>query len=676
MTKHKSMIVLFTGLSLALGLAACGEQPAEKAPPKKAAAKAAKSKHDRVPRLRFNQLVVRLDLPLYWVRDANENKAIDPAEVAALRFYPTTGAWVEGGKFTKAFEDAYAKIVAADKAPAVAKDAPADDRARRAAVIEELDQGRPTLVLSDLTGMTAEEKKFLAIMLEAGDLIDKLYAHTAGMTALADKVPADDVASQSLFRRNWGPGCVFPKTEKDPACSAIPGAPKAKVDIYPAAMVDDKAEFCKAIAARKDAKELNAPFVVVRGEGEDLKPVPYTDAYKDEMGAIAAKLDEAVAAVTDPAEAPLKTYLVAAAQAFRDDDWEPADEAWAKMNATNSKWYLRIAPDETYWEPCSQKAGFHMTLARINRDSLSWQEKLTPLQQQMEDELAALVGAPYKKRPVTFHLPDFIDIVVNCGDDRDPMGATIGQSLPNWGPVANEGRGRTVAMTNLYTDPDSRETRRTQAQSLLAADSMKSYTDGDMPGLLGTILHEATHNLGPAHEYKVKGKTDDQIFGGPLAAMVEELKAQSGALWYVKLLVAKGILTQDEANQTYTDSFIWSLGHISRGMYTDAGGRKPYSQLSAIQVGFLMDEGAIRFDPTAVAANGTDKGAFVLDFDKLPAAIDKLMQVVGAIKAKGDKAAAEELAKKYVDGTVVPMPLITERLLRQPKVNFVYSVAY
>ena len=58
------------------------------------------------------------------------------------------------------------------------------------------------------------------------------------------------------------------------------------------------------------------------------------------------------------------------------------------------------------------------------------------------------------------HLPDFIDIVINAGDDRNPLGATIGESLPNWGPVANEGRGRTVAMVNLYLDPDSIAARR------------------------------------------------------------------------------------------------------------------------------------------------------------------------------------------------------------------------
>ena len=49
---------------------------------------------------------------------------------------------------------------------------------------------------------------------------------------------------------------------------------------------------------------------------------------------------------------------------------------------------------------------------------------------------------------------------------RTPLGATIGQSLPNWGPVANEGRGRTVAMVNFYSDPDSVAARRSPVSTV------------------------------------------------------------------------------------------------------------------------------------------------------------------------------------------------------------------
>ena len=164
------------------------------------------------------------------------------------------------------------------------------------------------------------------------------------------------------------------------------------------------------------------------------------------MEEVSSQLMAAAAAITDPAETPLKLYLATAAESFLSNDWQPADEAWARMNATNSKWYLRIAPDEVYEDPCSRKALFQVSFARINPDGLEWQKKLEPRKAEMEAALAKLAGPPYEARPVTFHLPDFIDIVLNAGEARNALGAAIGESLPNWGPVANEGRGRTVAM--------------------------------------------------------------------------------------------------------------------------------------------------------------------------------------------------------------------------------------
>jgi len=287
------------------------------------------------------------------------------------------------------------------------------------------------------------------------------------------------------------------------------------------------------------------------GEG-GLVAVGYHQAFQPLMQSTSAELRAAAAALPED-EAALKRYLLAAAQSFLDNDWKPADEAWSLMTAQNS-------------------AAFHLTFARINTDSLEWQAKLTPVQQAMEDALAAHIGAPYQARKVTFHLPDFVDIVFNAGDDRDPFGAIIGQSLPNWGPVANEGRGRTIAMTNLYTDPDSIQARREQAASLLRAETLATgYADRQLPGLLSTILHEATHNLGPSHEYAVDGKVDTELFGGPLASTLEELKAQTGALWYVAFLRQNGIIDEALARQIYTDAFVWALGHISRGMYDPNG---------------------------------------------------------------------------------------------------------
>lgn len=626
--------------------------------------------YDALERGTFNQLAVRMNLPLYWAKDDNGNRAIDPNELRGLLFYPTSPEWVRGGKLSAEFELAYSGMLALLHPPPVELD-PAE-AARRALVLEELDQGRPTLVHNDLSGLAPSDRAAARSIVAAALELERLFAVQTGMAALRSKVPADHAPSQSLFRRNWGPRCEAPKTEKNPACSAIPGAPKRKVDVYPSSLQDDP-KFCEALEKHKDSKALLAPFVVVREQGGQLVPVKYSDAYAQSMQMIAGHLDAAAAAL-GPDERAFAEYLRAAAKAFRDNDWEAADEAWSKMGAAGSKFYLRIAPDEVYWEPCSQKAGFHVSFARINQASLAWQQKLVPHQQEMEAALAKLITWPYRERKVAFKLPDFIDVLLNAGDSRQAFGATIGQSLPNWGKVANESRGRTVAMSNLYTDPDSMRIRREQAQSLLDKDAAQLLRDDATPGLLGTILHEATHNLGPSHEYKFQGKTDSQAFGGGLASMLEELKAQSGALYFLDLLVKKGVITEELRRQSYLDSVIWSFGHIAQGMWSEDGTRKPYSQLAAIQLGVLLEEGAVEWDATALAANGKDTGAFKLRFDKFPAASEKLMRQVAQMKARNDKQGADALAKKHADGGQIPQAVIGERVLRFPKNSFVYAL--
>ncbi|HEX5064214.1 MAG TPA: hypothetical protein VFV99_32795 [Kofleriaceae bacterium] len=645
-------------------------QPRE-APKTGSGSAAAAAAHDQIARPDFNRFAVRLNIPVYWIVDGNNNKVLDADEVAPLLFYGTSPTWTADGKFTADFEAAYNKIVAASKEPPL--DTSTEDGKRRALVRQDLDAGRATLVRSDFSTLSADDKTFVKRMLAIGDQIDDLFETTNGSKAVVAQLPADP-ESRSLFRRNRGAKCEGPVSSKDPACSPLPGAPKVPVDLYPAA-IQTKDTFCKDLQARKDGEALMGHFNVVRGEGDALKPVPYTEAYKDKMTAIANALTETANGIKDPNEQPLVAYLKAAAASFGSNDWVPADEAWAKMSVDNSKWYVRVAPDETYWEPCAQKAGFHLSFARINQGSKEWQARLVPVQQEMEDAIAKVAGAPYKARKVTFHLPDFIDIIINAGEDRAPLGATIGQSLPNWGPVANEGRGRTVAMVNINTDPDSRAARKQQAESLLDAASAKLYPESTEPGLLSTILHEATHNLGPAHEYKVNGKDDDVIFTGPIASMMEELKAQSGALYLLDFLRQKKLISDEMAQQSFVDSIIWAFGHISQGMYTGEHNRKAYGNLAAIQVGYLIEKGALTWDANATAANGTDKGAFTIHADKLVPVANDLMKEVAGIKARGDKAAAEKLIAKYVDSeTVVPHKLISERMLRHPKPSFVYSV--
>ena len=108
-------------------------------------------------------------------------------------------------------------------------------------------------------------------------------------------------------------------------------------------------------------------------------------------------------------------------------------------------------------------------------------------------------------------------------------------------------------------------------------------------------------------------------------------------------------------------------------MYTSEDKPRPYSQLAAIQLGYLMDKGAISWDENAMAGNGTDKGAFAIDLSKMPAAVEALMKDVLIIKARNDVKGAKKLITKYVDGKVVPFETINGRFLRFGKASFQYA---
>ncbi|HEX6272347.1 MAG TPA: hypothetical protein VFZ53_04885, partial [Polyangiaceae bacterium] len=544
------------------------EAPRENAPAPSASS-APSARYDRIDRATFNRRMVELDLPLFWKRDENGDKLLNPGELAVL-YRPVRSArseWVNAkGEFTPKFASAYDRAVV----PASFSAHSPEEQKRLASVQAELAQGRPTLLDSDFSKAPPAHRSFLGHVLRIAALVERLHMRQKGTLGLDAPITRDDTLSRALFYRNQGPFCEAPKTENDPACSALARKPPRLVGLYPNDLQADP-KFCAKLEKEKNAKELMGHFsVVVSGDAPGtFKAVKYSEAYRDDMEAVAKELESA-AAVLGEDEAALKKYLVADAAAFRNDDWESADEAWAAMSATNSKYYLRVAPDEVYYEPCAWKAGFAVVFARINEDSLAWQKKLEPVKQEMEAALAALAGPPYKARNVGFKLPDFIDIVVNSGDSRAPLGGTIGQSLPNWGRVAQKG-GRTVTMANLTTDPDSRAASREAMSSLYCAATMGKLSETDKADMMSVVLHEAAHNLGPSHDYKVNGKEDDAVFGGPLASTFEELKAQTSALFFPSWLVEKKVITEKEAAESRLRDVAWGFGHVSRGMYDAAG---------------------------------------------------------------------------------------------------------
>jgi hypothetical protein len=611
----------------------------------------------------FNRLSVLNGLPFFWKDSGKKQSNIRPGNLVPMGRAKTLSPYVEGGRFTDKFKKAYLGMV---------------EFKRIETVTAELNAGRPTVVENNFKSSSKSERQFIGHIVKAGRIIDQLYQDQKGGLKYLKDIPKRDEIDRALFDRNMGPWCGAPKTRANPFCNAVASFPIKVSNAYPSNIKQNEA-MCKMLWKKKNGKELMNPFTVVRKKKGKFVALSLTEVYGDRMKKVAIELRGAAAALPKKEKA-FKLYLIAAASGFETNDWDAADIAWADMNSRNSKWYLRIAPDETYYDPCQEKAGFHVSFAKNDMSSIKWQDKLNPLRQEMEQNMADLIGPDYAARKVAFEFPDFIEMILNSGDSRHNLGATIGQSLPNWGPVAEEGRRRTVVMTNLYTDPDSKRIGLQKTRLLLDPKNMKYYTDDREAGLLAIILHEATHNFGPHTDHLVGGKSPSQIFGGAMGNVLEELKAQTGALWYVDYLRRKGLISDKRAREMYLHEINWCFGHISRGMFSTSGSPKAYSQLSAIQIGTFIKEGAISYVPSTDPKTGETMERFLIDFDKLPAAIDRLMKKAGMIKATGDVAGAKALVDEFVREPglekYVHADEIADRILKFSKASFYYSVRY
>lgn len=608
----------------------------------------------------FNRIAVLVNQRVHWRTDTLNPGVLDPSELTVPGSSSISTPWVKNGEFHPKFKKVYKLMVEAR---------------RKEVVAQELNQGRSVVLQTDARALTEEDRLILAELMVVAELTDNLYRLQRGEQQIRGEISRDS-ASRALYERNQSVGCIAPKTESDPFCSASSSFTSPMSEAYPSDMKHDQ-EMCDLLRSQPNATSLLDPFTVVRRvkDGEGFIAIPYHLHYANLTGAIAKRLRKASDVILSEAEQPLKKYLAAAAKGFETNAWWEADEAWSEMSGSSSKWYLRVGPDETYMDPCQVKAGFHLSLALIDKGAVEWQKRLTGLRQEMEQRIADVIGAPYAARDVKFHMPEFIQVVLNAGDARSGLGATVGQSLPNFGPVAAESRGRTVMMANLYQDPTSIQNGRLVADSLFSKEAMAFWSDKPTHSQLDIILHEATHNFGPTGTWRVEGKLPEEVFGGRTDAILEELKAQTGSLFYLDYLRERGDLDEETAKGVTLSALRWSMGQVARGLWTSTGKPKTYGQVAAIQLHWFVSAGAIRFDETSSGSG--EPGRFVVDFDALRGSVEALMRHVGRIKAAGDKAAAEQMIQDCVKDSALAgyrSDLVTSRTQRFPSASFIYEI--
>jgi hypothetical protein len=150
--------------------------------------------------------------------------------------------------------------------------------------------------------------------------------------------------------------------------------------------------------------------------------------------------------------------------------------------------------------------------------------------------------------------------------------------------------------------------------------------------LLGTIMHEICHGLGPAFARTAAGKVSIREAIGPAFAGLEEAKADATGMFALKWLVDHDALPKEKLEEYYA-SYVGDLFRTVRFGTSEAHG-----QAEMMQFDYLSERGAIRRN-----ANGR----YAVDYEKMPGAVADLAKELLEIEATGDRSRAENWFKKY-----------------------------
>ncbi|HUO87372.1 MAG TPA: hypothetical protein VM617_08260, partial [Thermoanaerobaculia bacterium] len=202
----------------------------------------------------------------------------------------------------------------------------------------------PTPIEADLSSLSAEDRRVLALVVEASRLLDPVFLRQVweGNPGLARAIAGWSSgargAAREYFELNFGPWDRL--DELEPFIGSAPHPPGA--GYYPPGMTRDELEAWLA-AHPGDREAFISPTTVIRRDGDGgLVAVPYSTAYRDHLEPAAALLEEAAA---ETSNASLSRFLRLRAAAFRSDDYYESDLAWMDLDAPVE---VTIGPYETY----------------------------------------------------------------------------------------------------------------------------------------------------------------------------------------------------------------------------------------------------------------------------------------------------------------------------------------
>jgi hypothetical protein len=492
-------------------------------------------------------------------------------------------------------------------------------------------------------GLSAKEVKLVKKLAEAAQYLDYIFWRQndpEGLTLYLQLEGSKNPRDQQILKMLFINGGRFDLLDENKPFVGAEAMPPGR-GFYPHGVTrEDIEKYVKEHPEKKD--ELYSERTVVRRRGNDFEGLPYHVAYRSFLQPAAQSLREAAKVSDDKAFAE---FLRMRADALMNDEYYKSDVAWVELK--DPKFDIIFAPYETYLDDLLGVKGSFGASVLIRNEAES--KKLSMFQQYVPDIQEALPIAaedkPSKKGQVS--PMEVMDAPYRSGDLLHGYQA-VADNLPN-DPRIHQEKGSKKIFFKNFMDARVNNVILPVAKRMMRPDQASLAT---AEGYLTIVMmHEIAHGIGPVYSRVGGEQKDIRQAIGPIFSALEEAKADVTGMFGLKWLVEKGALPQARLNECYASYVAGALRSVRFGT------GEPHGRGQMMEFNYLMEQGAIRYSVGRAPAKAmktakgkqekTTTGRYIVEFDKMPAAIESLTKELLEIEASGNRERAEKWFAKY-----------------------------
>jgi hypothetical protein len=466
---------------------------------------------------------------------------------------------------------------------------------------EKLNKYVPVTLNADLSNLTDDQRKLIAELIEAADIMNDLFWYEAygDKNALLNSI--EDADTKKVVQINYGPWDRLANNE--PFVDGV-GPKPAGANFYPVDMTKEEFE-----AVNLEDKDGLYNFIRRDDQGQ-LISIPYHKQFANQHQKAAQLLREAANLAKNPG---LQKYLRLRAAALRTDNYQASDLAWLDMKTNQID--VVIGPIETYEDQLYGYKAAHEAYVLIK--DMEWSQRLEKYAAFLPELQTGIpVPAAYKKeKPGRDTELNAYDVVYYAGD-CNAGSKTIAINLPNDEEVQLEKGTRRLQLKNAMRAKFDKILL--PIADVLIDDAQRKHITFDA-FFSNTMFHEVAHGLGIKNTIDGKGTVRQAL--KEHASALEEGKADILGLYMINQLHKKGEIKGD-----IMDYYVTFMAGIFRSVRF--GASSAHGKANMIRFNYFKEKGAFEKNP--------ETGKYRINVDNFKKATDELSELILTLQGDGN----------------------------------------